>query len=73
MLRPAKEEQLLDEPALFLFHDILNDNDIKEIKALASPRVRPRISPIDTLTSIVPIDGAITRYSRELAEDDHSR
>jgi hypothetical protein len=29
----------LDEPAIFLFHDVVSDKDIEEIKALASPRV----------------------------------
>jgi hypothetical protein len=38
-LQPVKEEQVLDEPAIFLFHDVVSDNDIKEIKALAVPRV----------------------------------
>lgn len=39
ILRPVKEEQILDEPALFLFHDVISDNDIDEIKSLALPRV----------------------------------
>jgi hypothetical protein len=38
-LQPAKEEQILDEPAIFLFHDVLNNKDIEEIKRLAVPRV----------------------------------
>ena len=38
-MQPVKEEQILDEPAIFLFHDILNDKEILEIKALAIPRV----------------------------------
>jgi len=39
ILRPVKEEQVLDEPAIFLFHDIVSDKDIAEIKALATPKV----------------------------------
>jgi hypothetical protein len=34
-----KEEQILDDPEIFLFHEILSDNEIEEIKALAMPRV----------------------------------
>ncbi|UJR35641.1 hypothetical protein I4U23_028391 [Adineta vaga] len=39
ILRPIKEEQLLDEPALYLFHDVVSDSDIEEIKSIASPRL----------------------------------
>lgn len=39
MLRPVKEEQVLDKPAVYLFHDVVTDKDINEIKALALPRV----------------------------------
>ncbi len=39
LLQPVKEEQILDDPAIFFFHDILNDNEIQEIKTLAMPRV----------------------------------
>ncbi len=39
ILQPAKEEQILDEPAIFLFHDVVSDKDIQEIKAIAMPRV----------------------------------
>jgi hypothetical protein len=38
-LRPVKEEQLIDKPAVFLFHDVVSDGDIEEIKALTIPRV----------------------------------
>ncbi|CAF1572864.1 unnamed protein product, partial [Adineta steineri] len=43
LLRPAKEEQLLDQPALYLFHDIISDKDIEEVKRLASPRLQRAI------------------------------
>ena len=39
ILRPIKEEQLLDQPIIYLFHDVLTDSEIEEIKSLASPRV----------------------------------
>ena len=39
ILQPVKEEQLLDQPGIFMFHDLVSHADIDEIKALASPRV----------------------------------
>ena len=39
ILQPVKEEQLLDQPAIFLFHDIISHADIEKIKSLASPKV----------------------------------
>ena len=39
LLRPIKEEQVLDAPVVHLYHDILSDSDITEIQSLASPRV----------------------------------
>ncbi|CAF1303861.1 unnamed protein product [Rotaria magnacalcarata] len=38
IFRPVKEEQVLDEPGVFLFHDVVSDSDIEKIKALAAPR-----------------------------------
>ncbi|CAF4897299.1 unnamed protein product [Rotaria socialis] len=40
LLRPVKEEQVLDEPAVFLFHDVVSDSDIEKVKALAIPRLK---------------------------------
>ncbi|CAF4922620.1 unnamed protein product, partial [Rotaria socialis] len=37
IFRPVKEEKVLDEPAVFLFHDVVSDSDIEKIKALAVP------------------------------------
>ncbi|CAF1246049.1 unnamed protein product [Rotaria magnacalcarata] len=39
ILIPVKEEKVLDEPAVFLFHDVVSDSDIEKIKALAVPRM----------------------------------
>lgn len=47
LLQPAKEEQVLDEPVVFLFHDILTDSDIAEIQSLALPRVCLNRSSLD--------------------------
>jgi hypothetical protein len=30
---------LLDQPAIFLYHDIISNSDIEQIKSLASPKV----------------------------------
>ncbi|CAF0759590.1 unnamed protein product [Rotaria sordida] len=40
ILRPAKEEQLLDEPVIYLYHDTVRDNDIQVIKDIALPRLQ---------------------------------
>ncbi|CAF3704453.1 unnamed protein product [Rotaria socialis] len=40
ILRPVREEQLLNDPAVYLYHDIISDKDIDEIKKLALPRLR---------------------------------
>lgn len=39
MIQPVKEEQLLDQPAIYLFHDVVSHSDIEEIKSLAAPKV----------------------------------
>lgn len=39
ILRPVKEEQVLDKPVVYLFHDVVNDREIAMIKSLALPRV----------------------------------
>jgi prolyl 4-hydroxylase len=41
--RPIKEEQLFDEPPIFLYHDIISDKDIHQIKSLAMPRVSQQL------------------------------
>ncbi len=39
VLQPVKEEQVLDQPAIYLFHDVVRDSDVEEIKSLALPKV----------------------------------
>ena len=41
-IQPAKEEVVFDHPRLIIFHDILNDAEIKKVKSLAAPRVSHR-------------------------------
>ncbi|CAF3958890.1 unnamed protein product [Rotaria sordida] len=36
---PIKEEQLFDKPEILLYHDIIRNADIDEIKSLATPRL----------------------------------
>jgi prolyl 4-hydroxylase len=39
VIQPVKEEQLLDHPAIFLYHDVVSNSDVEQIKSLASPKV----------------------------------
>ena len=39
ILQPIKEEQVLDEPVVYVFHDIISNNDIQQIKELATSHV----------------------------------
>ena len=38
-IRPAKEEFVNWEPKMYLFHDVMTDDQIKKIKELGRPRV----------------------------------
>lgn len=38
-IRPAKEEVVNWEPKMYLFHDVMTDNQIKKIKELGRPRL----------------------------------
>nr|XP_002735430.1 PREDICTED: prolyl 4-hydroxylase subunit alpha-1-like [Saccoglossus kowalevskii] len=40
ILQPAKEEVVFDKPKLIIFHDAILTNEIRKVKALASPRLR---------------------------------
>ena len=39
-LQPLKLEVLLDEPMVHMYHDVVSDEDIAEIKRMASSTVR---------------------------------
>jgi prolyl 4-hydroxylase len=39
ILQPIKEEQILDHPAIYLFHDVVSNSDVEQIKSLALPKV----------------------------------
>lgn len=38
-IAPVKEEMIHDNPPIWLYHDIINENQIKVMKSLAFPRV----------------------------------
>jgi prolyl 4-hydroxylase len=39
LLQPVKEEEMHLDPLLVLYHDMLSDQEISDIKMLATPRV----------------------------------
>ena len=42
-LQPLKLEVLLDEPLVHMYHDVVSDKDIAEMKRMASSTVRDSI------------------------------
>ncbi|UJR10274.1 hypothetical protein I4U23_014481 [Adineta vaga] len=69
ILRPVKEEQLLDQPAIFLFHDVVNHADIEEIKSLASPKLQRAVVRDFATDTFKPADYRISK-SAWLRNDD---
>jgi hypothetical protein len=49
IIQPVKQEQLIDRPAIFLFHDVVSDSDINRIKQLAEPLVSNREREIEQI------------------------
>jgi len=39
-LKPAKFERVFVKPEIFIFHDILREEEMNKIKELAAPRVK---------------------------------
>lgn len=39
-LQPVKTEQLHADPDLWVFHEVISDKEIAQIKALASPKLQ---------------------------------
>lgn len=39
-ISPVKEEQVYDDPPIWIFHDVITDKQIEEMKTLASFKVR---------------------------------
>ncbi|CAF3459361.1 unnamed protein product [Rotaria socialis] len=60
IFRPVKEEQVLDEPGIFLFHDVVSDSDIEKIKALAVPRLQRALIRNAATNTMTPADYRIT-------------
>lgn len=39
-IAPVKQEQVFDRPAIWLFHDVITEEQIDRMKYLAGPKVR---------------------------------
>lgn len=39
-IAPVKEEQMFDNPAIWLYHDVITEKQIQRMKYLAEPKVR---------------------------------
>ncbi|CAF3839777.1 unnamed protein product [Rotaria magnacalcarata] len=61
IFRPVKEEQVLDEPGVFLFHDVVSDSDIEKIKALAAPRLQRALIRNTATNTMTPADYRISK------------
>ncbi|CAF4562141.1 unnamed protein product [Rotaria socialis] len=61
IFRPVKEEKVLDEPAVFLFHDVVSDSDIEKIKALAVPGLQRALVRNAATNTITPTNDRISR------------
>ncbi|CAF3169238.1 unnamed protein product [Rotaria socialis] len=69
ILRPVKEEKVLDEPAVFLFHDVVSDSDIEKIKALAVPRLQRALVRNAATNTITPTNDRISKSAWLRDED----
>ncbi|CAF3715350.1 unnamed protein product [Rotaria sp. Silwood1] len=69
ILQPIKEEQLLDQPAIYLFHDIISDSNIEEIKSLALPRLQRAVVRDSTTNTFKPADYRICKSAWLRNED----
>ncbi|CAF3797737.1 unnamed protein product [Rotaria magnacalcarata] len=63
ILIPVKEEKVLDEPAVFLFHDVVSDSDIEKIKALAVPRLQRALVRNPGTNTMTPTNYRISKRS----------
>ncbi|CAF4241633.1 unnamed protein product [Rotaria sp. Silwood2] len=69
ILKPIKEEQLLDQPAIYLFHDIMSDKHIEEIKSLALPRLQRAVVRDSATDTFKPADYRICKSAWLRNED----
>ncbi|CAM4974843.1 unnamed protein product [Rotaria socialis] len=69
ILRPVKEEKVLDEPAIFLFHDVVSDSDIEKIKALAVPGLQRALVRNAATNTITPTNDRISKSAWLRDED----
>ncbi|CAF5171988.1 unnamed protein product, partial [Rotaria magnacalcarata] len=56
ILQPVKEEQLLHQPAILFYHDIISDSDIEKIKSLALPKLQRAVVRDFTTDTFQPVD-----------------
>ncbi|CAF2043981.1 unnamed protein product [Rotaria magnacalcarata] len=69
IFRPVKEEKVLDEPAVFLFHDVVSDSDIEKLKALAVPRLQRALIRNAATNAITPTNDRISKSAWLRDED----
>ncbi|CAF3520069.1 unnamed protein product [Rotaria socialis] len=62
ILQPVKEEQLLHQPAILFYHDIISDSDIEKIKSLALPKLQRAVVRDFTTDTFQPADYRIFPY-----------
>ncbi|CAM4773713.1 unnamed protein product [Rotaria magnacalcarata] len=62
ILQPVKEEQLLHQPAILFYHDIISDSDIEKIKSLALPKLQRAVVRDFTTDTFQPVDYRIFSY-----------
>ncbi|CAF1032961.1 unnamed protein product, partial [Rotaria sordida] len=67
---PIKEEQLFDKPEILLYHDIIRNADIDEIKSLATPRLQRAVVVVNSESSKqAPVDYRISKSTWLKDED----
>ena len=49
-IAPVKEEQMFDNPPIWLFHDVITEQQVQRMKYLAGPKVR--LDPLSNLSNI---------------------
>ena len=63
MLRPIKVEMVLRSPPIYIFRDIISDNEAEELKSMARPMVNIELLSFDYLCLF--ITSLITKGKKE--------
>ncbi|KPJ11197.1 Prolyl 4-hydroxylase subunit alpha-2 [Papilio machaon] len=61
-LAPIKMEQIYIEPDVFLYHEVMSDEEIKHIKNMARPRFK-RATVVNTMGEGTPSDSRIAKFA----------